>query len=1313
MKPVSNHPEDPSDSHKHPLCYCFAVLLILFGVCGPRFAGAVPASPTLHGLKQPTGIEFQAKQWGDEWLHGWETLDGFTIIFDTATGEWRFATQAGGGALVPSEEVVGRDLPPDGAVPHLRPTDRSAEHAALMRASSASIATAQAVSAFGIANVPVILVNFSDTPTTYGPLDFNSLLFGSGNRSMRDYYAEVSYGRFTVSPGPGGVVGWFRAGNTHDYYGTNDASITGNLKDMWPGDLVHDAVAAADAAGFNFAPYDSNRDCWVDIVNIVHQGAGEDASGNPGDIWAHHWSLSGAQSHGRSHFGPYTTATPCPSGGYMKVDSYSIQPETLNSGMTTVGVFAHEFGHALGLPDLYDTDNSSEGIGNWSLMAAGSWCGPRGAGDVPCHLDAWSKYELGWVTPHLVTGSLSSQPVAQVEGTPEVFQILSGSPRSGSEYYLVENREQVGFDSYLPGRGLLVWHVDESRATLDNTDNALECYPGGPSCAAQHYRVALAQADGLWSLEKNTNRGDAGDPFPGSSGNTAFTVGSAPNSLLYSGQDGGVRITNISAPASIMTATLALVAPCTYTVPTAANFDSTGGGGSLPVTTGSDCPWSAVSNAAWIAVSSGASGTGTGAVAFSLQPNTGAARTGTLTVAKQTVTVTQSAAVSTGSTVTVFSDDFEGPFPGNWHLYYSTGTESTTLWGRSSYRAASGSHSAWCAGGGTSPQSPGGTYLPDMQVWLEYGPFDLSDATDATVEFDLWSNVEAGLTDTYPDRIGLYVSTDDFVSNGSGYYYSNTGQIWKHGTFNFKDVTAVPSIGAHQVYIAFIFKSDSSLQYEGSYIDNVVIKKTTAGASCAFSLSPSSQSFPSASGTGSVGVTVTSGSNCSWTASSNAPGWLHVLTGASGTGNGTVGFSLDANTGSARSGSLTIATQTLTFTQAASACSYSLAPQNASVPAAGGIGSFSVTSAPGCAWTATSSTAWLHVTSGSSGSGNGAVSFSADANAGGARSASISAGGQVFAVSQSAVSCTYSLGASNVSYTSLGGGGNVSVTASGGCPWTASTGFNWIHITNGSGTGSGTVLYSVDANPGSARTGTITIQGQTLTVSQDGASAAATSYWLPAVIHKDVPSRNSWWRSDIAVLNRSSQSANLTLKMYAPSGLKTMPISVAGKAQLLLRDVAGQLGVSAESGTLQVVSDQAVLLTGRTYNQIDATHTYGQDYDGQESSLMLGAGQSAWLPQLTQNALFRTNIGLTNTGGSTASVTLTLFDGQGNQVSSLPRSLAPAEFYQFDQPYLNTTAGGTENGYAVVTVNSGSGIVAYASVIDQATGDPTTFNMKR
>jgi immune inhibitor A len=332
---------------------------------------AVPAAPDTHTLRQPDGRSFEARQWGDEWLNGWETLDGYTIVLDRTRKAWAYAERKTDGNLAASASLVGRDVPPEGVGPHLRPGGAFLERANSMRASTLTVASKAVVPPTGTANVPVILINFPDTTTTYTAGNFTSLLFSNGTWSMRDYYSEVSRGRFTVSAGPGGVAGWFTASNNHDYYGANNA----DGKDVWPGDLVYEAVSKADAAGFNFAPYDSDGDCYVDTVVVVHQGTGEDASGTAGDIWSKHWDLYSAQSYGQSHYGTYTTNDVCPAGGFIKVNDFTLQPEVYSGGITTMGVYAHEYGHALGLPDLYDTDNSSEGVGKWSLMGAGSWCG--------------------------------------------------------------------------------------------------------------------------------------------------------------------------------------------------------------------------------------------------------------------------------------------------------------------------------------------------------------------------------------------------------------------------------------------------------------------------------------------------------------------------------------------------------------------------------------------------------------------------------------------------------------------------------------------------------------------------------------------------------------------------------------------------------------------------------------------------------------------------------------------------------------------------------------------------------------------------
>jgi len=142
---------------------------------------------------------------------------------------------------------------------------------------------------------------------------------------------------------------------------------------------------------------------------------------------------------------------------------------------------------------------------------------------------------------------------------------------------------------------------------------------------------------------------------------------------------------------------------------------------------------------------------------------------------------------------------------------------------------------------------------------------------------------------------------------------------------------------------------------------------------CTYGISPTSQSFSTSASTGNT-VTVTAGNTCAWTAVSNDP-WITVTSGAAGTGNGTVRFSVAANSGAARSGTMTIAGQTFTVSQAVN-CTYQINPTNQSFDLAAHTGSISVTAPASCTWTAVSNDAWITVTAGASGSGNGTVAFS-------------------------------------------------------------------------------------------------------------------------------------------------------------------------------------------------------------------------------------------------------------------------------------------------------------------------------------------------
>lgn len=541
------------------------LIFIIAIVAVSREALAVPAAPFLHQLLQPSGEAFAARQWGDEFRSGWETDSGYTIIFDQQQAVWAYAERDRNGELTASRRKVGRHAP-TGLAKRVRPEkghglsrrERPFAGSPLVFSVMSGTAAVNFPSFDNspqiIRNIPVILINFSDTTTAHSNADFATLLFSTGSMSFKDYFEEVSRGAFTVAPGPAGVQGWSTAANGHDYYGQSSGW---GPPDKWPGDLAYEATSQVDAV-VDFSAYDADGDCIVDVVAIVHQGTAQEASAATADIWSHSWSLSSTYGYGLGHHGAYTTNDICPTdtGRQMIVDDYIMMPETLppavDPGITSIGVFAHEYGHALGLIDLYDTDKSSEGAGNWSLMASGSWGRVARAGDRPSHLDPWSKRALGWIVPTLILTDETGKNLPAVESSGQVWQFREGSPALGGEYFLAENRRQSGFDAALPGAGLLLWHIDESR-----NGNTSEWYPGCATCYS-HYKVALVQADNSYDLEQKSDRGDGGDPFPGTAGNRRVNHLTSPASLLYNGLPAGFALGAVSDAGQTMTVDIAL-----------------------------------------------------------------------------------------------------------------------------------------------------------------------------------------------------------------------------------------------------------------------------------------------------------------------------------------------------------------------------------------------------------------------------------------------------------------------------------------------------------------------------------------------------------------------------------------------------------------------------------------------------------------------------------------------------------------------------------------------------------------------------------
>jgi immune inhibitor A len=356
----------------------------------------------------------------------------------------------------------------------------------------------------GPVRVIVVLVDFSDAPMTATPDHFRDLFFSTGEiatGSVREYFTEASHGLLTLT---GEVVGPYRLPRTLASYTGGKAGTENpepNARTM-----ARDAAMLANAA-VNFAPYDNDRNGFVDAFIVVHAGPGAEETGNQNHIWSHKWVLNG---------GAYNADG-------TKIFGYLTIPED-----SKIGVCAHELGHLLfGWPDLYDTDGSSEGVGNWCLMGGGSW---NGSGDIPSHPSAWCKADQGWVSVVNRTAN-GIVTVADVKSDHKVYRLWKDGG-GGKEYFLLENRQRTLYDRKLPGEGLLVYHVDEA---IDGNEDE------------HHPFIKLLEADGLNHLREGANRGDPGDPYPGASKNVSLTSTSTPHSKSYGDRDACVTITGIGA----------------------------------------------------------------------------------------------------------------------------------------------------------------------------------------------------------------------------------------------------------------------------------------------------------------------------------------------------------------------------------------------------------------------------------------------------------------------------------------------------------------------------------------------------------------------------------------------------------------------------------------------------------------------------------------------------------------------------------------------------------------------------------------------
>ncbi|UCE10598.1 MAG: M6 family metalloprotease domain-containing protein, partial [Candidatus Thorarchaeota archaeon] len=287
----------------------------------------------------------------------------------------------------------------------------------------------------------VILVYFSDLSNTESKSTISSIIF----ENVSDYYEEISYGQSAIT---GAVTDWFNLGAAKAYYGA-DGDTSGVIddtdddgdNDSWQ--LVDDALAAADPY-VDFSSYGH--------IMVVHAGNGQESSGVSDDIWSVRWSWPG---HFRTNEKTF--------------DSCSIVPEYQGGDVNrSIGVIAHEFGHDIGLPDLYHYGGAGgdDLVGIWGLMASGSWGGSP-SGTIPTHMTAYSKLMLDWYADNeiydLTSGSYEATLTSSYNQTSGLRVIRYNV--SEEYYYLVESRYQMGFDSGIPESGVLITRVDTTKGS--------------------------------------------------------------------------------------------------------------------------------------------------------------------------------------------------------------------------------------------------------------------------------------------------------------------------------------------------------------------------------------------------------------------------------------------------------------------------------------------------------------------------------------------------------------------------------------------------------------------------------------------------------------------------------------------------------------------------------------------------------------------------------------------------------------------------------------------------------------------------------
>ena len=472
---------------------------------------AVPAKRGVWcSLSLVDGTEVKAQLVGDEFLHYYVSEDGTKYVQDESTGLYRQMT----------DEVTAQRR---AAVRRAQAQGRQKRMRRKAQASNTFQGTKKGL---------IILVQFTDSKfksghdlALYKRIANDENYSGNNFRgSIKDYFKAQSHGLFELDFDVAGIC---QLQHPYAYYGKNNSQE----EDVKPGEMVAEACLWAHEHGIDFSKYDWNGDGEVDQVFVLYAGHGEASYKDANTVWPHMFYLS-ASDYGK----------PLSLDG-VTVDTYACSSELNGDGnLDGIGTFCHEFSHCMGFPDLYDTSYAGWfGMGDFDLMCSGSY---NGDSKCPAGYSAYEKAECGWLTLKDMTNIEQETSIAGVQPmSADGDAYIIKNKGHEDEYYILENRQKTGWDSYLPASGLMITHVDYDADIWDwNMPNTSGKYEdaNGNTKTNDHQRLTIFRAG------KSTDEyGDASDLYPYGS-NNSLTKTSSPASTLYNTNSDGSKYMHVA-----------------------------------------------------------------------------------------------------------------------------------------------------------------------------------------------------------------------------------------------------------------------------------------------------------------------------------------------------------------------------------------------------------------------------------------------------------------------------------------------------------------------------------------------------------------------------------------------------------------------------------------------------------------------------------------------------------------------------------------------------------------------------------------------